>query len=105
MEINKTLLMGKTNFEMRGNLAQKEPLMLKKWEEDNVYAALLSKREGCEQYILHDGPPYANGDMHCGHMLNRILKDIIVRYKGLGHPDPHSCHLPSPARAPLSEVL
>ena len=83
MEINKTLLMGKTNFEMRGNLAQKEPLMLKKWQEDNVYAALLSKREGCEQYILHDGPPYANGDMHCGHMLNRILKDIIVRYKGM----------------------
>ena len=83
MEINKTLLMGKTNFEMRGNLAQKEPLMLKKWEEDNVYNALLKKREGCEQYILHDGPPYANGDMHCGHMLNRILKDIIVRYKGM----------------------
>ena len=83
MEINKTLLMGKTNFEMRGNLAQKEPLMLKKWQEDDVYHALIRKREGCEQYILHDGPPYANGDMHCGHMLNRILKDIIIRYKGM----------------------
>ena len=83
MEINKTLLMGKTNFEMRGNLAQKEPLMLKKWEQDDVYHALIRKREGCEQYILHDGPPYANGDMHCGHMLNRILKDIIIRYKGM----------------------
>ena len=83
MEINKTLLMGKTNFEMRGNLAQKEPLMLKKWEQDDVYHALIRKRQGCEQYILHDGPPYANGDMHCGHMLNRILKDIIIRYKGM----------------------
>ncbi|MDD6302573.1 MAG: isoleucine--tRNA ligase [Bacillales bacterium] len=83
MEIKETLLMGKTNFEMRGNLAQKEPLILKKWEEDDVYHALLRKREGAEEYILHDGPPYANGDMHCGHMLNRILKDIILRYKGM----------------------
>ena len=83
MEINKTLLMGKTDFEMRGNLAQKEPLMLKKWEEDDIYHALLNKRKGAEEYMLHDGPPYANGDMHCGHMLNRILKDIILRYKGM----------------------
>ncbi len=83
MEINKTLLMGKTNFEMRGNLAQKEPLMLQKWESDDVYHALLNKRKGAEEYMLHDGPPYANGDMHCGHMLNRILKDIILRYKGM----------------------
>ena len=83
MEINKTLLMGKTSFEMRGNLAQKEPLMLQKWESDDVYHALLNKRKGAEEYMLHDGPPYANGDMHCGHMLNRILKDIILRYKGM----------------------
>ena len=83
MEINKTLLMGKTNFEMRGNLAQKEPIMLKNWEEDDLYHAILKKREGAEEYILHDGPPYANGDMHCGHMLNRILKDIILRYKSM----------------------
>lgn len=83
MEINKTLLMGKTNFEMRGNLANKEPIMLQNWEKDDLYHAILNKRKGCEEYILHDGPPYANGDMHCGHMLNRILKDIILRYKSM----------------------
>lgn len=83
MEVNKTLLMGKTNFEMRGNLSNKEPLMLKKWEEDSVYAKLQEKNKENRQYVLHDGPPYANGDMHCGHMLNRILKDIILRYKAM----------------------
>ncbi len=83
MEINKTLLMGKTNFEMRGNLATKEPKMLAKWEEDNLYSLLMKKHEKDLTFMLHDGPPYANGDMHCGHMLNRLLKDIIIRFKAM----------------------
>lgn len=83
MEVNKTLLMGKTSFEMRGNLAKKEPTMLENWEKDDVYHQLLNKNINNECYLLHDGPPYANGDMHCGHMLNRILKDIVIRYKGM----------------------
>ncbi len=83
MEVNKTLLMGKTNFEMRGNLSQKEPKMLKQWEDEDLYHQIMKKNEHQPCYMLHDGPPYANGDMHCGHMLNRILKDIIVRFKSM----------------------
>ena len=83
MEVNKTLLMGKTGFEMRGNLSQKEPKILSSWENDDLYHVLLKKNEKQPCFMLHDGPPYANGDMHCGHMLNRLLKDIIVRYKAM----------------------
>lgn len=81
MELKKTLLMPKTDFEMRGNLANKEPLLVKKWQDEHLYEQMLKNREGYKEYAFHDGPPYANGDMHCGHMLNRILKDLIVRYK------------------------
>lgn len=81
MELKKTLLMPKTDFEMRGNLANKEPLLVKKWQDEHLYEQMLNNRKGCKEYAFHDGPPYANGDMHCGHMLNRILKDLIVRYK------------------------
>ena len=81
MELKTTLLMPKTNFEMRGNLATKEPLLVKKWADEHLYEQVLKNREGCQEYAFHDGPPYANGDIHCGHMLNRILKDMIVRYK------------------------
>ena len=72
MELKKTLLMPKTNFEMRGNLATKEPILVKKWQDEHLYEQLLEHRKGCEEYAFHDGPPYANGDIHCGHMLNRI---------------------------------
>ncbi len=81
MELKNTLLMPKTNFEMRGNLNQKEPILVKKWQDEKLYEQLLKNREGCKEYAFHDGPPYANGNIHCGHMLNRTLKDIIVRYK------------------------
>ena len=81
MELKKTLLMPRTNFEMRGNLTNKEPVMLAKWQEENLYELMLKNREGCKEYSFHDGPPYANGDIHCGHMLNRILKDFVVRFK------------------------
>ncbi|MCR5332983.1 MAG: isoleucine--tRNA ligase [Bacilli bacterium] len=83
MELKKTLLMPRTDFEMRGNLANKEPLLVKKWQDEKLYEQMLENRRGKKEYAFHDGPPYANGDMHCGHMLNRILKDMIVRYKSM----------------------
>lgn len=81
MELKTTLLMPKTNFEMRGNLPTKEPVLVKKWQDENLYENMLKNREGAKPFAFHDGPPYANGDMHCGHMLNRILKDMIIRQK------------------------
>ena len=83
MDYKNTLLMNKSNFEMRGNLNQKEPVLVKKWEEENLYEAMNLNRKDAKEFVLHDGPPYANGDMHCGHMLNRILKDFVVRYKNM----------------------
>lgn len=81
MEVKKSLLMPKTSFEMRGNLATKEPLLIKKWIEDEVYTKM---NEGKDlEFMLHDGPPYANGAMHCGHMLNRVIKDFVIRYKNM----------------------
>ncbi len=82
-ELRDTLLMPNTGFEMRGNLTIKEPKMIERWHEEDLYALMNKNREGCEEYILHDGPPYANGDIHCGHMLNRLLKDFTVRYKNM----------------------
>ena len=83
MELKNTLLMPKTNFEMRGNLNVKEPVLVEKWQNEHLYEEMLKGREGCKPFAFHDGPPYANGDMHCGHMLNRILKDMIVREKSM----------------------
>jgi len=83
MEFKDTLLMPKTDFEMRGNLINKEPVLIKKWQDEKLYEELLKNREGCNPFILHDGPPYANGNIHCGHMLNRLLKDFVVRYKAM----------------------
>lgn len=72
--------MGKTTFDMRANLKDKEPKLVKYWEDIKLYETLEKDRQGCEEYLLHDGPPYANGDIHCGHMLNRLLKDFAVRH-------------------------
>ena len=81
MEVKNSLLMPKTNFEMRGNLAKKEPVLVEKWSKEHVYEKM---NEGKDlEFMLHDGPPYANGAMHCGHMLNRVLKDFVVRYKNM----------------------
>ena len=66
---------------MRGNLANKEPLIVKSWQEQHLYENVLKSREGNEEYAFHDGPPYANGNIHCGHLLNRVLKYFIVRQK------------------------
>ena len=75
--------MNKTNFEMRGNLNIKEPLLVEKWKQENVYEQMNLNRKDAKEFVLHDGPPYANGNMHCGHMLNRILKDLVIRYKNM----------------------
>ena len=83
MDYKDTLLMNKSDFEMRGNLNQKEPLLVEKWKNENLYEEMNLNRKDAKEFLLHDGPPYANGDMHCGHMLNRILKDFVVRYKNM----------------------
>lgn len=83
MELKNTLLMPKTAFEMRGNLTRKEPGMLEHWENIKLYDLLLAKNKGKKHFILHDGPPYANGNIHSGHMLNRNLKDFVVRFKNM----------------------
>ncbi len=83
MELKETLQMPKTNFEMRGNLAQKEPLLVENWANIDLYNQMNLNRKDAKEFILHDGPPYANGNIHCGHMMNRILKDFIIRYKNM----------------------
>ncbi|WP_027307390.1 isoleucine--tRNA ligase [Caloramator sp. ALD01] len=81
MDYSKTLNLPQTEFAMRANLPQKEPLMLEEWDSKNIYKKALDKNKNNKSFILHDGPPYANGDIHLGHTLNKVLKDIIVRYK------------------------
>ncbi len=82
-DYNSTLNLPKTDFPMRAGLPKSEPVTLKKWEEDDVYNKLMELNEGKPLYVLHDGPPYANGDIHLGHALNKILKDFIVRQKNM----------------------
>ena len=81
MDYKETLLMPKTDFPMRGGLPNKEPKIQEEWNNNDIYSKALAQNEGNPSYILHDGPPYANGSLHMGHALNKILKDIIVRYK------------------------
>ncbi len=81
MELKKSLLMFKGKFAMKANLAQNEPLMLKRWEKEDLYNKMRDSRSKQPDFYLHDGPPYANGDIHCGHALNKIIKDVINRYK------------------------
>lgn len=78
-----TLNLPQTSFAMKANLAQREPQMLKQWQEQDLYGQIRKAREGAEKFILHDGPPYANGDIHIGHALNKVLKDIIIKSKTL----------------------
>ncbi|GLI55800.1 isoleucine--tRNA ligase [Propionigenium maris DSM 9537] len=80
-DYGKTLNLPKTSFQMRANLPNKEPLIIKQWNKDDIYKKSLENRG--EHFILHDGPPYANGNIHIGHALNKILKDIILKYKRL----------------------
>lgn len=78
-----TLNLPKTDFSMQAGLPKREPEMLKDWEEKKIYEKLMEKNEGKPLYVLHDGPPYANGDIHLGTALNKTLKDFIVRYKNM----------------------
>ena len=82
-DYNATLNLPKTDFPMRAGLPKSEPVTLKAWESEKVYDKLMELNEGKPQFVLHDGPPYANGDIHLGHALNKILKDFIVRYKNM----------------------
>ncbi|MBO8171126.1 MAG: isoleucine--tRNA ligase [Bacillaceae bacterium] len=83
MDYKETLLMPQTEFPMRGNLPKREPDMQKWWDEINIYEKVQKRNEGRPKFILHDGPPYANGDIHMGHALNKVLKDMIVRFKSM----------------------
>ena len=83
MEYKKTLNLPKTAFPMKGNLAQREPERLKKWNEADLYQQIRAEFAGKPQFILHDGPPYANGAIHIGHAVNKVLKDIILKSKTL----------------------
>lgn len=78
-----TLNMPKTDFDMRANLTVKEPAFRKRWEDKKIYSKVLKQNEKNTPFVLHDGPPYANGNLHTGHALNKVLKDIIVRYKNM----------------------
>ena len=93
----KTLNLPQSTFPMRANLAQNEPQSQKRWEKSDLYHAVLDARSNDPRYTFHDGPPYANGDIHVGHLLNKVLKDIVVRSKTMaGHHCPYvpgwDCH-------------
>lgn len=97
LDIRSTLNLPQTSFSMKAKLAQKEPEILKKWEEIDLYSRILAKRAGAETFVLHDGPPYANGRIHLGTALNKILKDFIVKTKTMqGYLSPYlpgwDCH-------------
>lgn len=83
MKIKDTLNLGKTKFKMRGNLPVREAEWQKQWRENKLYEQRLKLNEGKPRFDLHDGPPFANGNIHMGHALNKISKDIIVRYKNM----------------------
>ncbi|MCH5203562.1 MAG: isoleucine--tRNA ligase [Oscillospiraceae bacterium] len=83
VDINSTVNLPQTDFPMRANLPKREPEMLDKWEKERLYYALSEKNKGKPSYTLHDGPPYANGNIHLGTALNKVLKDIIVKYKSM----------------------
>lgn len=97
MDYKETLNLPKTKFPMRANLPQNEPKQVEKWVQEQAYFKILEANKGRKRFILHDGPPYANGNIHIGHALNKILKDIVVKYKAMtGHEAPYipgwDCH-------------
>ena len=97
MNYKDTINLPKTSFKMKANLSQKEPQMLNDWNKNKLYEKMVSSRKGNEPFILHDGPPYANGDIHIGTAFNKVLKDFIVKYKTMkGYYSPYipgwDCH-------------
>src|SRR5207245_3903619 len=96
-DYKKTLNLQQTTFTMKGNLPQNEPKRLERWRELDLYQRIREKSEGRPKFVLHDGPPYANGLIHTGHALNKILKDIVVKSRTmLGYDSPYvpgwDCH-------------
>ena len=92
-----TLLLPRTNFPMKGDLPKREPARQKRWEETDLYGRIRKARAGAPRFVLHDGPPYANGSIHMGTSMNKILKDLVVRSKTLaGYDAPYvpgwDCH-------------
>jgi isoleucyl-tRNA synthetase len=83
MDYKNTLNLPQTDFPMKANLANKEPQMVQKWQDENLYEQIKEQNNNKTSFILHDGPPYANGDIHIGHAVNKVLKDIIVKSKNL----------------------
>lgn len=83
MDYSKTLNLPNTSFPMRGNLPKREPMWVQQWQENKVYESIRKASEGRPKFILHDGPPYANGDLHIGHAVNKILKDIIIKSRNM----------------------
>jgi isoleucyl-tRNA synthetase len=97
MDYKNTLLLPKTDFPMRAELPKREPALLAKWREEKIYDQILAARQGQQPFLLHDGPPFANGDAHMGHALNMVLKDIVLKYHNMsGHYAPFvpgwDCH-------------
>ncbi|MGE5280144.1 MAG: class I tRNA ligase family protein, partial [Deltaproteobacteria bacterium] len=97
MDYKNTLNLPKTDFPMKADLARREPAMLDAWQETDLYGLMRQAGKGRPKFVLHDGPPYANGHIHIGHVLNKTLKDIVVRYQFLkGHDTPYipgwDCH-------------
>ncbi len=97
IDYSKTVNLPKTNFSMKANLSQKELQIIKFWQENKIYEKILKNNEGKKIFVLHDGPPYANGHIHIGHSLNKILKDIVIKYKSMqGYYSPYipgwDCH-------------
>src|SRR5262245_26616098 len=83
MDFKDTLNLPRTDFPMRANLPQREPAIVRHWQEKRVYERLLQVNAGRPRFLLHDGPPYANGNIHLGHALNKILKDVIVKHRAM----------------------
>src|ERR671915_925824 len=97
LELKRTVNLPKTAFAQKANLGQSEPARLKKWDEMGLYQLIRRAREGREKFILHDGPPYANADIHLGTALNKILKDFVVKTRSMmGYDAPYvpgyDCH-------------
>ena len=97
MDYKNTLLLPKTDFPMRAELPKREPAFLAKWREEKIYDQIMAARQGQTKFVLHDGPPFANGDAHMGHALNMVLKDIVLKYQNMsGHYAPFvpgwDCH-------------
>src|ERR1700692_4211333 len=97
LDLKKTVNLPQTAFPMKANLAQLEPKLLEQWEKSGIYQQIRQARAGQATYILHDGPPYANGNIHLGHAFNKLLKDFIVKLKTMeGYDSPYvpgwDCH-------------